>query len=68
MFRTEIVGAEPGETVLGGYSLVRAPDLPAAVAMAKGCPGLDAGLSIEVGEVKNLDESFDAFLAEHPIA
>lgn len=66
IFRAQTLGAEPGETVLGGYSLVRAANMDAAVALAKGCPGLDAGMSVEVGEVTNRDDAFDAWLAEHP--
>jgi hypothetical protein len=68
VFRAQTVGAEPGETILGGYSLVRAANLEAAVTIAKGCPGPDAGMAVEVGEVTNFDQSFDAWLAEHPVA
>jgi len=65
VFRAETAGPTPADTVLGGYSLVRAVDVDAAVALAKGCPGLDAGMSVEVGEVTGLDDSFDAWVAEH---
>jgi hypothetical protein len=68
VFRTQTVGAEPGQTILGGYSLIRAADLDAAVAMAKGCPGLGAGMCVEVGEVTNSDDSFDTWLTGHPVA
>ncbi len=37
--------------VVGGYVLVKARSLPAAVAMAKRCPGLDYGMTIEVRPV-----------------
>jgi hypothetical protein len=65
VFRAETVGSSAAGTVLGGYSLVNAADLDAAVALAGGCPGLDAGMGVEVGEVTNLDDSFDAWVAEH---
>jgi hypothetical protein len=40
---------------LRGYSVVTADDLEAAVAVAKGCPGLaDPGFGVEVGAVEEL--------------
>jgi hypothetical protein len=39
-----------GFHALRGYSLVSATDLDAAVTLAKGCPILTAGGSVEVGE------------------
>ena len=33
----------------GGYSLITADDLEAAVALAKGCPALDEGAGLQVG-------------------
>ncbi|MCW2936236.1 MAG: hypothetical protein JWM19_7198 [Actinomycetia bacterium] len=66
VFRAETLGAGPAGTVLGGYSLVRAANLDAAAALAKGCPGLGAGMSVEVGEVTNVEDSYDAWLAAHP--
>jgi hypothetical protein len=47
--RTTLGGAP--DTVLGGYSLVRADDLDAAVALAKGCPILEQSGGVEVGEL-----------------
>lgn len=38
--------------VVGGYVLVKARSLTAAVAMAKRCPGLDYGMTIEVRPVQ----------------
>lgn len=35
----------------GGYSIVRADDLEAATALAKGCPHLVHGGGVEVGEL-----------------
>jgi hypothetical protein len=65
VFRAAAVGAKPDGTVLGGYSLVRAADLETAVALASSCPGLDSGMCVEVGEITNSDDSFDAWLDEH---
>lgn len=65
IFRAAAVGATPAETVLGGYLLVRAADLDAAIVLARACPGLDSGMSVEVGEITNTDDSFDAWLDEH---
>ena len=39
-----------GSNPLSGYSLVNADTIDAAVEMAKGCPILDAGGSVEVAE------------------
>ncbi|HLX49592.1 MAG TPA: hypothetical protein VKS82_14790 [Streptosporangiaceae bacterium] len=66
VFRSQVLGGEVGDTALGGYSLIRAADLDAAVAVAKTCPGLESGMTVEVGEVTNSDDSFDAWLAAHP--
>lgn len=43
---TEGGGANP----VNGYSLISADSLEAALVVAKGCPHLDAGGSVEVGE------------------
>jgi hypothetical protein len=37
--------------VLGGYSLITAADLEAAVILGKGCPFLENGGGVEVGEL-----------------
>ena len=39
-----------GANALNGYSLLAATDLDAAVGLAKGCPILSAGGSVEVAE------------------
>jgi hypothetical protein len=44
------VSAGGGANPLTGFTLVEAGDLDAAVALAKGCPILAAGGSVEVGE------------------
>lgn len=40
-----------GGGVLGGYTVIEAADLAAAVAVAEGCPGLQYGGGVEVGSV-----------------
>ena len=40
----------PG-TRLGGYSLITADDLDAALTVAKGCPGLTRGGGVEVAQL-----------------
>jgi hypothetical protein len=54
-FARRAIGAEPAKTVLGGYSIVEADDLDAAVALASGCPTLQHGGGVEVGELTVLD-------------
>ena len=46
-------GVSETDTGLTGYTVVEAPDLDAAVEIAKGCPYLDMG-SVEVAEVKSM--------------
>jgi hypothetical protein len=41
-------------TRIGGYSIVTAKDLQEAVEVAKGCPGLEWGGGVEVGEFMEL--------------
>ena len=48
---TNTLGRAAPDTVLGGYSLVRADDLDVAVALAKGCPILESSGGVEVGEL-----------------
>ncbi len=45
----QALGKCTAATRIGGYSLVSA-NLDAAVALAKGCPGLEWGGGVEVGE------------------
>ena len=42
------------DTELGGYTLVNAVTLEAAVAVAKGCPGLRQGGGVEVGAIVDM--------------
>jgi YCII-related domain len=51
VFRSSTVGDCNPQTTLGGYTLVQADDLEAAVALAKGCPSLDDGGGVEVGAI-----------------
>jgi hypothetical protein len=59
------LGAGPAETVLGGYSLIRAVSLDHAVALARDCPLLAHGGAVEVGELDGHDEGFDMWLEAH---
>lgn len=43
-----------GANPLSGYSLVNAGDIDEAVAMAKGCPNLENGGSVEVAEAMEM--------------
>jgi hypothetical protein len=47
------LGNCPPETLQGGYSLVTADDVEAAVELAERCPGLRHGFGVEVGELRN---------------
>jgi hypothetical protein len=44
-------GGDPATTVLTGYVVVAADDAAAAAELARGCPGLANGVSVEVAEV-----------------
>ncbi len=48
--RATTLGETPPNTVLTGYLLIQADSYDAAVAVAKGCPGLALGGAVEVGE------------------
>ena len=56
-FARRSIGADPSATVLGGYSIVEAEDLDAAVNLASACPTLKHGGGVEVGEITVLDHS-----------
>jgi len=43
--------SDGGASELGGYSILSADDIDAAVLMAQGCPQLSSGGSVEVYEV-----------------
>ena len=53
--RVRALGAGPAAgDALGGYVVVDAADLDAAVALAEGCPGLRHGGGVEVGEAVSM--------------
>jgi hypothetical protein len=62
-FASAVVGAEAASTTLGGYSVIRATSLDAALGIARGCPLLRYGGGVEVGELTSHDERFDQWLA-----
>ena len=39
--------------IVGGYVLINAPDLAAAIEIARGCPGLNYRLSVEVRPIES---------------
>jgi hypothetical protein len=55
VFVRKPLGNCDAETALGGYSLIKADDLQAAVALATGCPVLREGGGVEVGELTILN-------------
>jgi hypothetical protein len=59
------LGASPADTRLGGYSLIRAGSLDDALALARDCPMLDHGGTVEIGELSLLDEGYDQWLDKH---
>ena len=61
-FAAATVGASVAGTTLGGYSLIRAGDLDAAVALARGCPLLPHGGAVEICELASHDDRFDNWL------
>jgi hypothetical protein len=60
----ETIGAPADATTLGGYSVIRATSLAAAVELARGCPHLQEGGAVEIAELVNTDDPFDQWLAE----
>jgi hypothetical protein len=61
-FAAMSLGASAADTTLGGYSLIRAGSLDAAVALARGCPMLNGEGAVEICELTSHDERFDAWL------
>jgi YCII-related domain len=52
---TSMVGGSGGDPdALSGYVVINADSLDAAAALAKGCPGLQAGGRVEVGEIMEM--------------
>jgi hypothetical protein len=54
VFERTSLGEVGPSTVLGGYSIVDAADLDAAVALATSCPSLQQGGGVEVGVLTDL--------------
>jgi hypothetical protein len=54
VFERRTIGSDDASTDLGGYSIVTAASIQAAVTIAKSCPMLDAGGGVEVGELAEL--------------
>jgi hypothetical protein len=52
---TTIGEVASGTTRLGGYSVVEADDMEAALTIANGCPALQVGGGVEVGAVMPVD-------------
>ncbi len=48
---TSTLGPAPTATVVSGYTVIAADNLESAVLLAKGCPGLQHGGAVEVGEL-----------------
>jgi len=63
-FAAAALGASAAGTTLGGYSLIRATSLDAAVELARDCPILSHGGAVEVGELTSHDDRFDKWLAK----
>ncbi len=59
VFERDTVGTT-NDTVLGGYSLVDADDVDAALVIAKQCRLVSRGGGVEVGELTNVDVSLSA--------
>ena|SRR5690349_16147228 len=61
----ETIGAPAEATTLGGYSVNQATSMAAAVELARGCPHLREGGTVEIAELVNSDDPFDQWLAAH---
>ena len=48
------VSDDGGPNPISGYSLINAPTMEAAVEMAKGCPALQSGGTVEVAEAMEM--------------
>jgi hypothetical protein len=55
VFHREVLGPADTSTVLGGYTVIGAEDLSAAVRLAESCPILADGGAVEVGELTILN-------------
>ncbi|HEX3823578.1 MAG TPA: hypothetical protein VHV79_03830 [Mycobacteriales bacterium] len=48
---TSPLGAAPSDSVVTGFTTIKADNLEAAVLLAKGCPAIAHGGGVEVGEL-----------------
>ncbi len=55
VFESSTVGTCGAGTAPGGYSLITADSLDAALTLAKGCPALENGAGVEVGVITELN-------------
>ncbi|MDQ2747963.1 MAG: hypothetical protein M3Y44_00270 [Actinomycetota bacterium] len=51
VFVRDAVGPVVADSTLAGYSVIVADDLPEAVSLANGCPGVEDGFTVEIGEL-----------------
>jgi hypothetical protein len=66
VFERRALGASPADTVLGGYSIITADTMDAAASLAEGCPFLQIGGGVEVGELTLLNlDSITTTAADH---
>ncbi|HMA47606.1 MAG TPA: YciI family protein [Frankiaceae bacterium] len=65
VFTSRALGDCGTKTRLGGYTLITADDLDAAVALAQGCPVLTQGGGVEVGELTLLNRG-TASIVDNP--
>ncbi len=66
VFESRTLGNCGAGTTPGGYSLVTAEDLEAAVALAKGCPALPEGAGVEVGVITELNRGTRLIADDQP--
>jgi hypothetical protein len=57
---SEVIGAAGPSTRLGGFSIVTADDLEAALSMARSCPTIERGGGVEVGLLAELPQGHPA--------
>ena len=60
VFSRRSIGETGAGTVLGGYSLINADTLEQAEALAAGCPLIERGGGVDVGELAPLTVSSEA--------
>jgi hypothetical protein len=68
VFERTSIGEVGVATKLGGYSVVKAADLAAAVALAKECPLVDLGGGVEIGVLAELPPDHPAALLKDQLA